>query len=356
MNRTALIALCLTAAFFVSCAQTQESNVVMRWDESQSSIIDAIALDDGMILLRRTAARTALEILALDGNVRERVFLDRPVVRIMRHDGDVYFIDEAQPLQRRIMRWNPPAPPVEIAKSANWTDLAFSSTGKIYGFESIYSTRDVAPSAVQIHDLTENRIVLEDMNSYQYPMTARSMPLLSPIDRRLRHMVGREYADIGMLNRADFPPVVSHDGRSMAWFGPHEKGTALYVLDEAGSPSVFLAPLTERPIAWAGDDLLIPFQDSLNQRWVLKRFALSNSDTTAAISIPIPDNVDPTAIVSSRSGSVIGLPTSEGSIIIRLSDKFIQDLPGVPLSQWHFSPNGKRLYLLDQKKLETMEF
>lgn len=380
-------AVALTAVLLLlaaACTQPQAGRVLAHWDHVVSDLQHAEPAGDGFLLVRRTAVRNVFEWFRPDGTIAWRLQNDRPVTRLLVADDFVWYVEEQTPgighvFRARLVAAEPGQPPTvgtteRMSDRGNWTDLARLSDGRILGFESLFLSRDVAPSAVKIHDLSTPALFWQDNFSYHYPRAARTLLLVSPIDRRIRAMRGTTAFELGAVNSLEAMPVVRPDGAWTAWYGPHAMGTALFLAD--GSPGSsgpseprvlrtsgdLAAPAArsrsdrafgERPIAWLGDDLLVPERDELTSRWTLLRLSVPDGAVKAVI--PVPAGLDPTLLAASPSGDYIGLPAGTGSLLVRLADNFLQDLPGVPVTAWHFSASGDRLYLAQRDRLKVVD-
>lgn len=356
--------LSITLALVIGCAEPQATEVVAHWEATASYLDHAsLAGNENILLVRRTAVRNVFELFRPDGTIAWRMYGDRPVTRVLTDGATLYYVNEPQPGIGQVFRASLDRAPVgappatgeasEFSLRGNWTDLVYSPDSHVLGFESLFLSRDLAPSAVKIWDLTENRLLWQDNFSYHYPIPARTLLLVSPIDRRIRALRANGVEEIGRVNSLDVMPPMRSDGRWTAWFGPHAMGSALFLADEHGVARVFENLLTERPIAWLGDDLLIADQEPLTGRWVLKRFSVP--DGLVRSMIPMPDGVSPTGMIGSPAGDFVGLRAgADGSILIRVRDNFIQQFPGVALSRWRFAPDGRRLFIITPDTLKVV--
>lgn len=377
----------LAAAFLVftaACAQPQAGRVLAHWDHVASDLQHAEPAGDGFLLVRRTAVRNVFEWFRPDGTIAWRLQNDRPVTRLLVADDFVWYVEEQTPgighvFRARLVAASPGQPPAvgaaeRMSERGNWTDLARLGDGRVLGFESLFLSRDIAPSAVKIRDLTTPELFWQDNFSYHYPLSARTLLLVSPIDRRIRAMHGTTAFELGAVNSLEEMPVVRSDGAWVAWYGPHAMGTALFLADGRGGSSGPSQPRVlrsagdlsapgerprsdrafgERPIAWLGEDLLVPERDELNARWSLLRISVPDGAVKAVI--PVPAGIDPTLLAASPSGDYIGLPAGTGSLLVRLADNFLQELPGVPVTAWRFSQSGDRLYLAQRDRLKVVD-
>ncbi len=347
----------------LSCARPQAGQVIAHWDHVASGVEHAQPVGDGFLLVRRTALRNVFEWFRPDGTIAWRFFNDRPVTKLYVSGTTVWFIDEQSPGIGHVWKTElsaaapgqPPTPGTaeRVSERGNWTDLVKLADGRLLGFESLFLSRDVAPSAVKVWDLANHRPWWQDNFSYHYPVEARTLLVVSPIDRRVRSLAAAGVTEVGQVNSLEFPPLARPDGLWTAWFGPHAAGSALFLADEAGFARLLRAPYGERAMTWLGADLLVAERDELNGRWTLSR--LSVPDGLVKGTIPVPDGITPSKILASPSGDFVGLPSGTGSLLLRLSDHFIQDFPGVPLTAWRFSPDGRRLYLAQRDTLQVVD-
>lgn len=359
----------LAALVLAACAEQQQVRTIHHWNTTESMLYDAEPSDGGLQVIRRTAVRTALEAYDADGNITRRAYTDKPISAVLAPANGVtstdrllntvlvtgatiYYAEEISPARNRIMRLDPDGAKNVVSTEGNWTQIVEGPGGDVFGIESLFLSRDAAPSACRLYNLTKGAVALEDNASYQYPFAGRMMLLVSPIDRRVRILEGGKAREVGSITSLDFPPIVSPDGRSIVWFGPGGSGSALYACDAAGKVSTFQPQMTERPIAWIGTDLMIADQDALTARWIVKRIGVA--DGLVKATIPIPSNVSPRRMVGSPRGDFIGLETDHGSELIRLADGFIQEFDP-PLSAWRFSRDGARLWLVTQGDLQVID-
>lgn len=384
--RTPLLGSLATAFLLVTaaCAQPQAGRILAHWDHVVSDLQHAVPAGDGLLLVRRTAVRNVFEWFRPDGTIAWRLQNERPVTRLLVADDFVWYVEEQTPgighvFRARLVAASPGQPPAvgvveRMSDRGNWTDLVRLEDGRVLGFESLFFSRDVAPSAVKIRDLTTPELFWQDNFSYHYPLSARTLFLVSPIDRRIRAMHGTTAFELGAVNSLERMPVVRSDGAWVAWYGPHAMGTALFLADGRGdsfgpsrprvlrtsddlsSPGERLRlnrAFGERPIAWLGEDLIVPERDERNARWSILRLSVPDGAVKAVI--PVPSGLDPTHLASSPSGDYIGLPAGTGSLLIRIADNFPQELPGVPITAWRFSPSGDRLYLAQRDRLKVVD-
>lgn len=305
-----------------------------------------------MYVLRRTAVRSAHEIYDDHGEIVTEFHTDRPISLVRLRGNTVYYVEEISPGRGIVKKTSPGTEPVALSEGGNWTNLVFSPSGDLLAFDSLFLSRDLPPSAVRVHNLSTGAVFFEDQFSYHYPYAGKALWLLSPIDRRIRHMTDRA-REIGMINALDAPPILSHDGERLAWFGPDGEKSALYVSDASGRTNVFITPLSELPMTWLGKDLAIAHPSGLTTQWILKRHDVSTGLINHTFIIP--NNVIPRKLLGSPTGEFIGLETGYGSMLIRLADGFVEEFFNVPLSDWRFSADGRKLYFVEQERLSLLE-
>lgn len=329
--------------------------MVYRWDSSIESAKAVIALNDGVVLLRELPSENALEAFDERGLAIARVTTRNPVLNIYEDRGIIYTLEEKAPGNNIVRRWNFRSGGVleTISRPRTWTDLKFTTTGRILGFVSQFLTRDRAPSAVRIRDVITDEVIFEDFNSYHYPLEMKSLMLLSPIDRKIRLIDGPFRRDVGTISSLSDPPVASHTGDYVAWFGALGQHSALYVADSTGRSTILISAQTEVPIAWSGDDLLVGLPVPGSNRWEIRRIDVPTGLVKGVI--PVPNHVTLFRIAASRADKVIGLPLTYGSILIELDTQFLRELDDIPVSGWRFSPDGKTLYFVTIEQLERFD-
>ncbi len=343
---------CFLAGMMLACVEPQKIQTIHHWNVSESKLIDAQPSDEGLQVVRSTAVRTAVEAYLPDGNVSRRTFFDHPISFVLSAGNTTYFVEEISPARNRIIRVDPDGSTNVVSQEGNWTQIVKGPRGHVFGVESLFLSRDIPPSAGRLYNLTRGEIAFEDNFSYHYPFAGDAMLLVSPLDRHVRFLENGKAREIGSVTSLDFPPLVSHDGSRTIWFGPGGSGSTLYLCDAKGHVSTLLTPLTERPVAWLGDDILVGYQDALTTGWILKRTSVA--DGLVRATIPVPPNVVLTGMLGSPRGDFIGLPTPTGSLLIRLSDGFIQEISS-SLSTWRFSRDGSRLWIVEQGDLMVID-
>lgn len=341
------------ALVLCGCTEVQHIRTIQRFESSQSKILDYQSTDEGIYVLRRTAVRTAHEVYSVDGELIRQFYTDRPVTRVLAVNNQIYFVEEISPARGVVWKAVTGGDPVIISEPGNWTDLVTNASGDLLAFESLFLSQDVAPSAVRVNNLTRGTIAFEDQFSYHYPFSGKQLFLLSPIDRKIRLVEGTGVREIGAVNSIAHPPHLSHDGNYLAWFGPNELGSSLFVADTRGRASVFVTPLSDRPMTWLGDDLAVAQQDAGTAKWRLTLYDIPTGLIQGTLAIP--DNVTPRGMLGSKNGRYLGLSTDYGSMLIRMDDRSIQEFFNVPLSSWRFSDDGKKLYLIEQDRLQLVE-
>lgn len=363
----------MACALIGACTGVRESRVIMRWDPAETRLTQvyafsafAVSMDDGIFVYRRTLPKATLEVYAADGKLSARTFVQEPLISAQSRGGSVYYIQEAGSNSRAIWKWSPPEEPQRLSENANWTDFLIDAGGRVYGFESIYLTRDNPPSAVRIVDLEAGTVVREDMRSYQVPIAMTSMMMYSPIDRKIRLLAEGEYRVVGALVVPTNPPLARDDGRFAAWFGPEDSGTALFVVNSDGVARTLAAPFAEHPIAWAGEDLMVAMRDSITGRRTLRRYDVVSGELRGGVELPQAVGAPKIAEGGSGgaaaqdfafkpfpSGELIGFSTDRGSQLFHVADGSIEEFGDVPLSSWHISPDGSNLYFFDRSRLEV---
>jgi hypothetical protein len=342
----------LLVALMLGCVEAQPIRSVRRFNTDVAAFVDPLPVGSGILVTQRTLVRTARELFSPDGKSLSRTFTDRRVIRTIVDGDHLTSIEEISPAMAVVVQGKLGEEAVVVSNEANWTDLIRSPQGDILAVESLFLSRNVAPSACRIRNLTRIRVEFEDNFSYHYPIAGRDLLLVSPIDRKIRRLSGGSATEIGLVNSLENLPVVSYDGKWTAWFGPDGTGSSLYVSQPSEQPVILDPQSPDRPMVWLGDNLLVAFQDELSRRWTLKLFSVP--DGLVHRTFPVPDNVDPRQMLGSPTGDYIGLPTERGSILIRVSDNFIQTLDGIPLSSWRWSIDGAALYLITRDDLSVV--
>jgi hypothetical protein len=342
------------AIFFpLACATPQEVRSVRSWDPT-THVEHAVALTEDLLVVRRTPVRTEIDRIAPGGALKERLFADRPVTLLTARGEAFAWIEEIGPGVAIVRRPASTAAPgvATISNEANWTDLVLTRDGEAIGFESLFLSRLVRPSAVRIRNFDRELLLLSDQFSYHAPIPPSERFVLSPIDRRIRRLRAAGVIEIGEVTSFDAPPLASADGERIVWFGPHHSGSALYLAEGDAMPRILRSPLGMTPHAWIGADLLLAERNELTNRWTLS--IVSVADGLVKRIVPVPAHVTPRTILASPDGRHIGLPLNNGSLLLRIEDGFLQEFRDLPLSMWRFSGDGKTLYLISQRDLRVV--
>jgi hypothetical protein len=339
-------------AWAVACVEAQPMRSIRRFNTDAGTLAEAIPVSRGLLVIQRTPTRTVRELFSREGKSLSRTATDRRVLQSLVDGERITSIEEIAPGLAVIVQGSLGEELGVVSNEANWTDLVRAPSGDILAVESLFLSRDIAPSACRIRNVTKNRVEFEDNFSYHYPVAGQDLLLVSPIDRKVRRLSGGFATELGSVNSMENLPIVSPSGKWTAWFGPVGTSSSLFVSQPSTPPMILDPNSPERPMIWLGENLLVAFQDDLSKRWTLKLFSVP--DGLIRATFPIPDNVDPRQMLGSPGGDYIGLPTDRGSIMIRVSDHFIQALDGVPLSSWQWSPDGAALYLLTQEDLSVI--
>ncbi len=348
--RLSLLGLC--AALAAACIAPQEIRVVQRWNDTVSTLDAAVPLDEGILVVRRLNVRTVQEVYGSDGLMKKQTYSDLPLLGFLPFHEDLYLIEEKSPNWSVVSRIRPGVSPEVLTGQAFWTHLVRDENDHVLAFQSLYSSRDVAPSGLRIRDLTRGRDIFEDQFAFHYPVMAGRLFLVSPIDRKVRVMAPSGVGVIGEVVGLESLPAVRHDKAYIAWFGPDGAGPALFLSDSRGVARRLKGDLAARPLAWLGRELVYPEQATLTGRWTLKRVRVPEGEDVGLINVPA--GITPSALCASPRGDFVGLPRDNGSMLVRLSDGFEQVFEDVPLSAWRFSPDGRLLYLVSNRSLQIV--
>jgi len=352
------IFLLLAIIFLSSCAYQQEVRVVQHWNGSASTLIHAVPVENGLLVVRKQNVRYVHALYSPEGLLIKESYSDRQIERILPVDQDIYLIENVSPYKNIVRRIFSSGKSKEISPEAYWTELVRDEEGHLLGFQflgyqSSFTSLDVAPSALKIYDFSLNKNIFEDQFSYHYPIQAKRIFLVSPIDRKIRIRKDGVITEIGSIISTSLLPIARSDGEYIAWFGPQDAGTSLFSADKNGNIKILRQNIAPRTIEWLGKDLIFSEQNELTKEWFIKKISIENGNEIASYRVPL--DITPNAIVCSPKGDFLGLPKDKGSLLLRLSDGFNQVMPDIPLSAWIFSLDGNILYFTANDELTVVK-
>ncbi|RMH56204.1 MAG: hypothetical protein D6679_09745 [Candidatus Hydrogenedentota bacterium] len=353
-------------AFFAmgaGCNAGYQPVAMTRWNaatenfavEKRLEVVGAEALPEGIFVIRKGGVRYVLEVYNDEGRVLQSAYLDHPVRKwlVLKKPFRVFLIVEEEPQRRRLYRWTPPSSPTPLGRVGLWTDLARLGEETCAAFRSLYETRDVAPSGVEIVDAETGKRLLRDEHSYHYPLGHGSGLVLSPVDRGIRSLNAEFSTPIGTISSWANQPRVRLDGRYVAWYGPKALGTALFVAGPKGKPHILRRKEAITPFRWSRKDLFVAVKERYTDRWSLVRYSVPSDTPTA--SITLPDDIHPDEFLVSPRGDIIGFRRTSGSVLAAPEKELYQEFPGLPLDAWRFSPEGDRLYFVTEEGISRVD-